>query len=509
MARSKKKSNVVIHATAYGVFIVLIFLFRILPWKFAHAIAWAGGTLFFYAVPRRREITLKNLKKAFGREKSDREIYNLAKGSYRNLARSAVEFVKFGQMSAEELSTHVTIEGEEHFNAAAAKGRGVIAFGLHLGNWELPNAIHAIRWKAPMIVGRALDNPFLDRYVNQQRERFGSRVINSKKRGAVVDILKALRNGESVGFVMDQNVVGDRGVFVDFFQELAYTHKVVALVAQKTGAPLVPVYGFREIDGTHRIIYGNPIDPISTGDRSRDVFVNTQRMSRVLEGCVRDHPDQWFWMHNRWKRRPKPGAIPIHERAVFLDRDGTITEEVGYVHTLDKFKLIQESGEAIALLNQQGIKTIVVTNQSGVARGYYPESHVKSVNRKLEELTSEKGAHFDAVYYCPHHPTEGQGPYSKPCDCRKPGAGMLYRAELEHGLHLSQSFVVGDKLIDIELAHRVGAKGILVRTGYGQEELRKSEKADCPTPDHVANDLLSAVHWIIDQLERELQTIPT
>lgn len=501
MARSKKKSNILTHFIAYCMIMGLISTFRILPWKFAHAIAWGGALLFFHAVPRRREITLKNLKRAFGGEKTDQELESLAKESYRSLARSAVEFVKFGQMKGEELLKHVKLEGEENFNAAAAKGRGVIAFGLHLGNWELPNTVHALRWEPPTIVGRALDNPFLDRWVNQVRERFGTRVINSRKRGAVVEILQALRKGGSVGFVMDQNVVGDRGIFVDFFRELAYTHKVVALVAQKTGAPLVPVYGFREKDGTHRIIYGKPIDPISTDDRSRDLLINTQRLSRVLETCVRDHPDQWFWMHNRWKKKPKPGALPLNERAVFLDRDGTISEEIGYIRDLTKLSLIKNSAEAIRLFNQEGLKTLVVTNQSGVARGYYSEEYVKRTNQKLEKLLREEGANLEGIYYCPHHPTEGVGAYTVSCDCRKPGPGMFLKAELEHGVRLSQSFVVGDKLTDMEAAGRMGARAILVRSGYGQEELRRAQKSGDPHLDFVADDLLLAAQWIIQQVQ--------
>ncbi len=180
------------------------------------------------------------------------------------------------------------------------------------------------------------------------------------------------------------------------------------------------------------------------------------------------------------------------DRAVFLDRDGTLIEEVGYLSRIEEFRLLPRVGEAIRLLNRHQLKAIVITNQSGVARGYFPESFVQVIHRKLEDLLKREGAHLDGIYYCPHHPDEK-------CECRKPAAGLVKKAVEDLDLNCLQSYVVGDRGIDIELAHGVGAKGILVLTGYGKGEWEEIEKGEKAKPHHVAQDLCEAVEWILRQ----------
>lgn len=176
--------------------------------------------------------------------------------------------------------------------------------------------------------------------------------------------------------------------------------------------------------------------------------------------------------------------------AVFMDRDGTITEEMDYLKEPEKLKLISRSAEAIRLLNENRMLAIVVSNQSGVARGYFTEETVERINKRLEELLKEGGAHLDGIYYCPHHPEFGPPKYRKNCNCRKPKPGMLLKAKKRFSLNLGKCYVVGDKVDDIELARNIGAKGILVLTGYG----RRSKKIN---PDHTAKDLYHAVQWIL------------
>ncbi|HEY2548290.1 MAG TPA: HAD family hydrolase, partial [Candidatus Acidoferrum sp.] len=147
--------------------------------------------------------------------------------------------------------------------------------------------------------------------------------------------------------------------------------------------------------------------------------------------------------------------------AVFLDRDGTIAEEVGYLNHVSRFRMLPRVADAIRRLNEAQIPVIVVTNQSGVGRRYFPESLVHSVHQLMSQQLEAAGAHLDAVYYCPHMSADG-------CDCRKPKTGMLELAAREHNVDLHRSFVVGDRHGDIELAHRAGARSILVRTGYGE-----------------------------------------
>lgn len=185
------------------------------------------------------------------------------------------------------------------------------------------------------------------------------------------------------------------------------------------------------------------------------------------------------------------------ERAVFVDRDGVISEEVGYLGDRDHLRLIPHAAEAVKLVNQSGLKIIAITNQSGVARGYFSEEMLGDIHRKMEMLLSDQGAFLDGIYYCPHHPEGTVEAYRMECDCRKPAAGLLIQAAKEHAIDVSSSYLVGDKHTDIECAHRAGARGILVLTGYGRDELKKINSGASAQPHYVAADLLDAVQWII------------
>ncbi len=179
-------------------------------------------------------------------------------------------------------------------------------------------------------------------------------------------------------------------------------------------------------------------------------------------------------------------------KAVFLDRDGTINEEVGYLDSLEQLRIFPAAFDAVRMINEAGMKVVVVTNQSGVARGFFDEDFVNTVHARINELFREKDAFIDRFYYCPHHPTEGTGKYRTSCNCRKPAPGMLMKASEELNIDLPGSYVVGDMTKDIELANNVGARGILVRTGYG-----KNVKASDIKPACIARDILDAAEWII------------
>jgi D-glycero-D-manno-heptose 1,7-bisphosphate phosphatase len=185
--------------------------------------------------------------------------------------------------------------------------------------------------------------------------------------------------------------------------------------------------------------------------------------------------------------------------AVFLDRDGTLNEEVGYVNHLERFVLLPHVGQAIRLLNEHGIKAVVITNQSGVARGYFPESLIHQVHQKMQDLLKKEGARVDGIYYCPHHPDIGIPPYRQKCRCRKPATGLVEDAAKELNIDCSRSYVIGDRGVDIEFAARIGAKGILVLTGYGKGEWEYFGNQWKVKPDHVATDLYEAVQWILQR----------
>ncbi len=201
--------------------------------------------------------------------------------------------------------------------------------------------------------------------------------------------------------------------------------------------------------------------------------------------------------------KSKTGQRP----GVFLDRDGTINEDRGYIGDPAEVVLIKGSAEAIRRLNKRGIPVIVLTNQSGIGRGYYDKKELEAVNRRLDKLLAGKGAHVDGIYYCPHRPDEN-------CGCRKPGTKLLDEAARAHGIDLSRSVMVGDKVSDMELARRAGMKRVLVLTGYGSialEEVRQGtggaeglggfggDGRGLADLDLVATDLAEAIDWILSE----------
>lgn len=178
-----------------------------------------------------------------------------------------------------------------------------------------------------------------------------------------------------------------------------------------------------------------------------------------------------------------------------MDRDGTITEEVGYLNHLSRFRILSGAAGAIRKLNGSDIPVIVVTNQSGVGRGYFPESLVRDTHKQMIAELGAAGARVDGIYYCPHISSDE-------CACRKPKTGMLERAAADLRLDIQKSFIVGDRGSDIELARRAGSRSILVRTGYGQGELAWQAERWAMQPEFVARDLAEAVEWILKEMHR-------
>lgn len=189
-------------------------------------------------------------------------------------------------------------------------------------------------------------------------------------------------------------------------------------------------------------------------------------------------------------------------KAVFLDRDGTVNEEVGYLRNLADLRLIPGAGAAIKRLNDSGLKVVLVTNQSGIARGYFSESLLQEIHTRLEQMLHEEGARLDAIYYCPHHPSAGNSHYTKECDCRKPGTGLIDKAARDLDIDVKQSYVVGDKWSDVELGQRAGAHSVLVRTGYGSTEDGNVRPPHLVDPDFIAHTIIEAADWIIKQTGR-------
>lgn len=183
--------------------------------------------------------------------------------------------------------------------------------------------------------------------------------------------------------------------------------------------------------------------------------------------------------------------------AFFLDRDGTVAEEVGYMNHPSRFRLYPFAAEAIRRIRAADYAAVVITNQAGVARGYFPEDVIREVNDKMTRELSAGGTKLDGVYYCPHHPDVGEPPYRKKCDCRKPKPGMINRAVEELGLERNGSVIVGDRYTEVQMAHDLGLRAALVLTGYGRGEYEYLRERWPRQPDWVAEDLLDAVRKIL------------
>lgn len=196
----------------------------------------------------------------------------------------------------------------------------------------------------------------------------------------------------------------------------------------------------------------------------------------------------------------RPGEVTGMEDsrpAVFLDRDGTLNEQMGYINHVNRFRLLPGVTEAVRRLNEAGYWVLVVTNQSGVARGYFPLSLVHEVHERMDQAFAAAGARLDGIFFCPHHPSGEIAPFCLDCACRKPRTGMIEEAMARFPVDKSRSWVVGDRYTDIAFGKRAGMRTILVETGYGRGDLAYVLPRKGLWPDHVAPDLLGAVHWLL------------
>lgn len=190
------------------------------------------------------------------------------------------------------------------------------------------------------------------------------------------------------------------------------------------------------------------------------------------------------------------------DRVVFLDRDGTINEEIAYLHRPEDLKFLPGVSEAIRRLREHGFSIVVVTNQAGVARGYYGEEEVAVLHEFMNERLKEQGAAIDHFFYCPHHPVHGIGMYKTACHCRKPETGMFLMAEQYYQVDKAHSYMIGDKLLDVEAGHNYGVQSVLVGTGYGAETVSAMTGEEQRRAfEHYAPDLLAAADWIIEKEE--------
>jgi Kdo2-lipid IVA lauroyltransferase/acyltransferase len=277
----------------------------VLAWLPGRLGLWLGrrlGDLAWLALPGRRAVVRANLTRAFGGEMTAAELGRLCRRSFEHLGMNLVEACMFYFRPPSRLLSRVEFRGVEHLDAAGAGGRGMVLLTAHLGNWELLAASHVLcGWPLSVMV-RPLDSPLLDGIVERLRLRSGVELI-AKRRG-FQDALDALRRGRMVGILLDQNASRREGVFVPFFGTPASTSRGLALIALRSGAPVLPAFIRRLPGGRHVVEVG----PCIAAPAGRDVVAYTAAFNRALEAAIRRAPEQWFWMHRRWKTRPAEEA---------------------------------------------------------------------------------------------------------------------------------------------------------------------------------------------------------
>jgi KDO2-lipid IV(A) lauroyltransferase len=272
-----------------------------LPIPVAHRVGRALGLLAYAVLRGRRRVAEDNLARVFGTLPTA-ERRALAVRCFRELGATAIECCRLFFGAPAPLLARVRVRGIEHIRAAMAEGRGAFYLTGHFGNWELLAAAHVLAGYRLSVVARPLDNPYLDDVVARARERSGLRVIG--KREAVRGVRAALARGECVGILLDQDA-GRAGVFVPFLGHPASTSRSLAVLALKTRAPVVPAFLHRLPDGGHELILEPAIPLVTSGDLEADIAANTARFTAVLERHIRLRPEQWFWVHRRWKTRPE------------------------------------------------------------------------------------------------------------------------------------------------------------------------------------------------------------
>jgi KDO2-lipid IV(A) lauroyltransferase len=278
-----------------------------LPRGLARALAAGLVWVIYHALSRLRRVGLRNLELAMP-ELSVAERERILRGVYRHLGWQLVEFCRMPRYTAENTRGWIRTEGLDHYLTARARGKGVLVLTGHLGAWELSSFYHSLMGYPMGMVIRRLDNRLLDTFVNNIRCMYGNRVLHKDDFGR--GLLTAMRAGETVGILMDTNMTPPQGLFVSFFGLKACTASGLAHIALKTGAAVLP--GFLVWEPTERqyvLHFGPEVEFASTGNREADLEAATQTCNDVLESWIRRYPDQWLWIHRRWKTRPagEPG----------------------------------------------------------------------------------------------------------------------------------------------------------------------------------------------------------
>ncbi len=265
---------------------------------------WLGrqlGSLGYLLDGEHRKVALQNLFIAFGQEKSEKELHSIAKKTFQNLGMMAIEFFRIPKMDVENFKRKLVVEGLDQAMELHKKKRGALLLVSHFGNWELMGLMSKVIGNPIMVIAKPMKNRYVDQFITRIRQAAGLEVIPPEK--ASRKVLQALAENRAVGILIDQRAKRSEGVSVDFFGKKAPTTPGLALLALKTGAPVLPVFMVRNGFQKHRLLIKEPLELIHTGSVKKDVEANTQLINHTLESMIRQYPDQWFWVHRRWERK--------------------------------------------------------------------------------------------------------------------------------------------------------------------------------------------------------------
>jgi KDO2-lipid IV(A) lauroyltransferase len=265
---------------------------------------WLGrrfGSLFYYLDWEHRSVALQNLHIAFGQEKSERERKAIAKRTFQNFGMMAIEFFRIPGMNTEDFKKKVSFEGlDEALKLLEKKKGGLLLIG-HFGNWELMALMSKVIGNPILVIAKPINQKGVDRWITEIRKVTGLELIPPEN--ATQKVVQALSQNRLVGILIDQRAKRSRGVWADFFGRKVPTTPGLAVMAMRSGAPVVPVFIVRDGFQKHRLLIKEPVELVLTGDIQKDVEINTQRFTDTLEAMIRQYPDQWLWIHRRWERK--------------------------------------------------------------------------------------------------------------------------------------------------------------------------------------------------------------
>jgi KDO2-lipid IV(A) lauroyltransferase len=277
---------------------IILFIFKLLPDKLSEALGKGLGLFWFHIVRYRRNLVFDNLKQAFKDEKTDKEIYTIARNNFMHYGVYFTEFLKIPSWSNETIKTKIDVSGMEKFDKVLSHKKGAIVICGHYGNFDLMNVAQAVLGLKSNVITRRAKNQSVDKFWQEIREAKGVKFLPD--RNSVFSILKALKKNELVAMIIDQHMGGKLGIRVNFFGRPASTMRAVALIAKKTSCPVIPVFNHKD-NGIEKITVGDEIPFINHDDDEEAIRQNTQQYNDIIENFIRQHPEQWLWVHRRWK----------------------------------------------------------------------------------------------------------------------------------------------------------------------------------------------------------------